>query len=73
MTNPGLAGNAERRFSGGSAPVKREWHWKRDDKQEQRRAATKVNRHLVVDDRLVRIPMMVMGDSDRIVMGDSDA
>jgi len=49
VTKPGLAGNAGKRFSGGSKLENRARRWKQKIKYDPRWAPEKKSRHLAVD------------------------
>jgi hypothetical protein len=49
VTNPGLVGNAGRRFSGRSKLEKRERRWKQKIKHDQCWVPEKKSQHLAVD------------------------
>jgi hypothetical protein len=49
VTNPGLAGNAGKGFSGRSKPENRERRWKQENKCDQCWVPEKKSQHLAVD------------------------
>ncbi|MGA2607658.1 MAG: hypothetical protein ABSH01_09395 [Terriglobia bacterium] len=49
VTKPGLAGNAGKRFSGGSKLENRERRWKQKTKHDQCWVPEKKSQHLAVD------------------------